>query len=105
LKKPFTQAVSSCRDLFKSPTLLIKLIVECKNFDYEYWAKDVEKQIIPYKKIFQPEYMVVASLKPVPQDVENKLKSLGIEVIDRVYPGGTGEKQLIDYVKQVLFSR
>jgi hypothetical protein len=100
----FTQA-GSCRDLFKSSTLLIKLIIECKNFDYEYWAEDVEEQIIAYKKIFQPEYMVVASLKPVPQDVKNELRSLGIEVIDHVYPGGAGEKQLIEYVKQALFPR
>jgi hypothetical protein len=48
--------------------------------------------------------MVVASLKPVLQDVKNKLKSLRMEVIDDVYSGGIGEKQLIDYVKQVLFS-
>jgi len=99
----FTQA-SSCSDFFKSSTLLIKLIIECKNFDYEYWAKDVEKQIIPYKKVFQPEHMIVASLKPVPQDVKNRLKSLGIEVLDHVYPGGAGEKQLVEYVKQALFS-
>jgi hypothetical protein len=99
----FTQA-GSCDDLFKSPTIAIKLIIECKNFDYEYWAKDVENQIIPYKKIFQPEHMVVASLKPVPQDVKNRLKSLGIEVLDHVYPGGAGEKQLVEYVKQALFS-
>jgi len=100
----FTQVVSSCNDLFKSSTLLIKLIIECKNFDYEYWAKDVEKQIIPYKKIFQPEHMVVASLKPVPQEVKKRLKSLGIEVIDHVYPRGAGEEKLIDYIKQALFS-
>jgi hypothetical protein len=99
----FTQA-GSCSDFFKSSTLLIKLIIECKNFDYEYWAKDVEKQIIPYKKVFQPEHMVMASLKPVPQDVKNRLKSLGIEVLDHVYPGGAGEKQLVEYVKQALFS-
>jgi hypothetical protein len=100
----FTQAVSSCSDLFKSPTIAIKLIIECKNFDYEYWAKDVENQIIPYKKVFQPEHMIVASLKPVPQDVKKRLKSLGIGVVDHVYPGGTGEEKLIEYVKQALFS-
>jgi hypothetical protein len=99
----FTQAVSSCNDLFNSFTILIKLIIECKNFDYGYWAKNVDMQIIPYKKIFQPEHMIVASLKPVPQDVKNKLKSLGIEVIDHVYPGGDGEKQLVDRIKQILF--
>jgi hypothetical protein len=101
----FTQAVDSCHDLFKSSTIEIKLIIECKNSDYEYWAKDVDMQIIPYKEIFQPEHMIVVSLKPLPplpQDVKNKLKSLGIEVIDNVYPGGDGEEQLVKYVKQVL---
>ena len=100
----FTQAVSSCNDLFRSSSITIKLIVECKNFDYKYWAEDIEKQIIPYKKIFQPEHMIIASLKPVPQDVKKKLESLGIGVIDHVYPGGAGENQLVEYVKQVLFS-
>jgi hypothetical protein len=46
----FAQAVSFCSNLFKSPTLLIKLIIECKNFDYEYWAEDVKRQIVPYKR-------------------------------------------------------
>jgi hypothetical protein len=96
------QTASSCHDLFKSPTLSIKLIIECKNFDYEYWAKDVDNQIIPYKEILRPEHMVVASLKPVPQDVEKRLKSLGIDVIDNVYPQGAGEEKLIEYVKQAL---
>jgi hypothetical protein len=59
-------------------------------------------QIKPYKEIFQPEHMIVASLKPVPQYVKNELKSWGIEVIDNVYPGGGGEEQLVKYVKQVL---
>jgi len=98
----FTQAVSSCHDLFESSTIEIKLIIECKNFDYAYWAKDVNMQIKPYKEIFQPEHMIVASLKPVPQYVKNELKSWGIEVIDNVYPGGGGEEQLVKYVKQVL---
>jgi hypothetical protein len=48
--------------------------------------------------------MVVASLKPVPQDVEKRLKSLGIDVIDNVYPQGAGEEKLIEYVKQALSS-
>jgi hypothetical protein len=83
---------------------LIKLIIECKNLDYEYWAEDVERQIVPYKEILRPEHMVVASLKPVPQDVKKGLRSLGVEVIDRVYPGGAGEERLIEYVKQALSS-
>jgi len=97
-----TQAVRSCRDLFESSTLTIKLIIECKNLDYEYWATDVKKQIIPYKRILQPEHMSVASLKPVPQSIKEWLKHLNIKVIDNVYPGGIGEKQLIDHVKHIL---
>jgi hypothetical protein len=99
----FTQTVSSCHDLFESSTILIKLIIECKNSDYGCWAKDVNMQIKPYKEIFQPEHMIVASLKPVPQYVKNELKSWGIEVIDNVYPGGGGEEQLVDRIKQILF--
>jgi hypothetical protein len=48
--------------------------------------------------------MVVASLKPVPQDVKKGLESLGVEVVDRVYLRGAGEKRLIEYVKQALSS-
>jgi hypothetical protein len=70
----FTQAVRSCRDLFESSTLTTKLIIECKNLDYEYWAADFEKQITPYKRVLQPEYMLVASLKPIPQGVKEWLE-------------------------------
>lgn len=87
----------SCRDLAKG--FKVKMIVECKNQSYEYWARDVDTQIIPYKEIFQPEIMVVASLKKVPDHVKTLLSKHGITVIDEVYPGGRGEQELLQLVE------
>jgi len=81
---------------------LIKLIIECKNLDYITWAEEVEKQIKPYAKIFRPEHMLVASLKPVPQYLKKELLKENIEIIDNVYPGGSGDEELVQYVSQLL---
>jgi len=85
-----------------SGELAIKLIIEYKNSDYRYWAKDVEVQIKPYAEILQPEFIVIASMKPVPAEIKKRLSSFRIDVIDNVYPGGTGEKELVNYVKKAL---
>jgi hypothetical protein len=95
----FTYA-SNAKDFMENP--IIKLIIECKNFDYTFWEKDVEKQVKPYVEIFNPEHMVIASLKPVPQYSKQKLFNYGIDVIDNVYPEGNGEYELMTYIKQVL---
>jgi hypothetical protein len=88
------------REFLQNPA--IKLLIECKNFDYSSWERDVENQVKPYMEIFRPEHMAVASLKPVPQDVKKALACYGIDVIDNVYPEGLGEQELITYVKRVL---
>jgi len=88
------------REFLQNPA--IKLLIECKNFDYSSWERDVENQVKPYMEIFRPEHMAVASLKPVPQDVKKALACYGIDVIDNVYPKGLGEQELITYVKRVL---
>jgi len=76
-------------------------IIECKNWDYEYWSKDVYSQIIPYKEIFQPEAMILASLKRIPDHVKTRLTKLGITVVDEVYPGGEGVEELLQFVKSL----
>jgi hypothetical protein len=88
------------REFTRNPA--IKLLIECKNFDYSSWERDVENQVKPYMEIFRPEHMAVASLKPVPQDVKKALACYGIDVIDNVYPEGLGEQELITYVKRAL---
>jgi hypothetical protein len=95
----FTHAKNK-NEFFENPS--IKLVIECKNFDYEFWEKDIRKQIIPYVEIFNPEEVILASLKPVPLFVKNKLANFNIHVIDNVYPNGCGEKELIDYIKRSL---
>jgi len=62
----------------------------------------VESQVKPYAKIFTPEHITIASLKPVPQHIKKQLSNCNIDVIDNVYPGGSGEQELIAYVKRVL---
>jgi hypothetical protein len=80
----------------------IKLIIECKNLDYAFWEKDVEGQVKPYAEVFQPEYVVIASLKPVPRYPKERLAEYGVDVIDNVYLGGLGERELVAYVKRAL---
>ena len=87
---------ASCSDLVKG--FRIRMIVECKNWDYTYWAKDVENQIIPYKEIFQPDMTVLASLKKVPEHVKEYLNRYGIIVVDEVYPGERGINDLLSLV-------
>jgi hypothetical protein len=95
----FTYA-KDCNEFMQNPA--IKLIIECKNTDYTYWEKDINRQIKPYVEIFEPEYMLIASLKPVPSYIKRDLQRYSIHVIDNVYPGGLGEQELIAYVKSAL---
>jgi len=52
----------------------------CKSSSYRYWAKDIETQIKPYAEILQTEFIVVASMKPVPTEVKKRLGIFGIDV-------------------------
>jgi hypothetical protein len=95
----FTYA-KSAEEFLKRP--VIKMIVECKNFDYAFWKSDVEEQVKPYAEILKPEHMVIASLKPVPQYLKRELLRFGVNVIDGVYLGGPGESELVVYVRRAL---
>jgi hypothetical protein len=95
----FTYA-KSAQEFMERPSM--KLIVECKNADYTFWEREVEEQVKPYAEILKPEHMVVASLKPVPRHLKEGLSSYGIDVIDNVYLGGPGERELVAYVKRAL---
>jgi hypothetical protein len=81
---------------------IVKLVIECKNSDYRLWEKDAEIQVKSYAKIFTPEHILITSLKSVPNYVKKRLLNQGIEIIDNVYPGGYGEKELIDYIKHII---
>jgi len=90
--------ISSWKDILYTSDIRFRALIECKNFDAKYWRKDIDNQIIPYKQIFQSDIEVVASLKKVPDGVKAKLDKHGIKVIDEVYPGGKGEKELLQII-------
>ena len=90
----------SCDELVEG--FKVKMIIECKNWDYEYWSKDLGNQIIPYKEIFQPEIMVLASLKKVPDHIKAWFERYGIIIVDEVYPGGKGERKLLQLIRSIV---
>jgi len=93
------RGISSCKDFENVDEIKVKVLIECKNLDPEYWRHDLDNQIIPYKQMFQPDIAILASLKRVPEDIKTKLNKNGIKVIEYVYPGGRGEKELLDIIK------
>jgi len=94
--------INSCEDIKNASDIKFKAIIELKNLDIQYWINDIYNQIIPYKQIFQPDIEIVASLKKVQNSIPNNIKAEldkhGIIVIDEVYPGGKGEKELIQII-------
>jgi hypothetical protein len=44
--------------------------------------------------------VVLASLKPAPREARVRLEPVDIRVIDNVYPGGSRERELMDYVSR-----
>jgi len=93
--------INSCEDIKNASDIKFKAIIELKNLDIQYWLNDIDNQIIPYKQIFQPDIEVVASLKKVPDSIKVKLDKHGIKVIDEVYPGGKGEKDLLQIITRL----
>jgi len=90
--------INSCEDIKNASDIRFKVFIECKNLDIQYWLNDVDNQVIPYKQILQPDIALVASLKKVPDGIKAKLSKHGIKVIDEVYPGEKGEKELLQII-------
>jgi len=90
--------INSCEDIKNANEIRFKAFIECKNLDIQYWLNDIDNQIIPYKQILQPDIALVASLKKVPDHIKAKLDKQGIKVIDEVYPGDKGEKELLQII-------
>ncbi|QGA53816.1 hypothetical protein GFS03_04070 [Sulfolobus sp. E5-1-F] len=86
----------SCKDLEKG--LKVDVIIEAKNLEFSVWEKNIDTQILPYKCIFDPKLMIVASLHSVPQIVKQYLNKQGIYLIENVYPGGNGMEQILKMI-------
>jgi len=91
--------VNRCEEFSVVEKFRVRAVIECKNQDPQYWLRDVESQIIPYKQALQPEIMILASLKRVPENMKTRLHAMGVIVIDEVYPRGRGERELLELIK------
>lgn len=90
----------SCDELVEG--FKVKMIIECKNQDYEYWSKDINDQVVPYKEIFQPDIVVLVSLKKIPDHIKAWLEKYGIIIVDEVYPKGSGERELLQLIRSII---
>lgn len=95
------EGIETCDELCKRG-LKTKIVVELKDKPYSYWGGDVERQVTSYVKLFRSARAIVASMREVPDDAKTRLRAIGVEVIDGVYPGGPGEKAFLDAVKGAL---
>lgn len=64
----------------------IDVIVECKENPFIEWRNEINSQILPYLHVFKPRLFILASLQPVPSNVKEYLKRVGVEVVDNLRP-------------------
>ncbi|BFH72210.1 hypothetical protein SJAV_01540 [Sulfurisphaera javensis] len=87
------KGVKDCNDLMNS-SLNVETIIECKNWEFQYWQSQIDTQIKPYQCIFRPRKMIVASL----YQISHTLNMNGIIFIDNVYPGGNGLSRILNNI-------
>ena len=46
--------------------------------------------------------MTIASIWKVPQYIRDNLRAMGVEVIENVYPGGSGKEAIVEFVERSL---
>ena len=80
----------------------ISALIECKALPYEDWRDDIDRQVIPYVKQFKPRKAILITRYPIPNDARERLHNNGIEVIEDVRPGGTGNAELIGIIKDMM---
>jgi len=90
--------INNCNDLQKANEIKVKAFIECKDRDFGEWQGEIDTQIIPYRQMLRSDIAMVASLKKAPNNIKDWLASKGIKVIDEVYPGGKGEKDLLQII-------
>lgn len=112
---PLTPAFEG-RVVWKRPDLLISkgkyssiaepnkfdILIECKNLSFDKWWMNgavIEEQLLPYKTLFNPKALVVASLKPIPGQMKRELGNQGFPSVDEVYPKGKGIHELTNILK------
>lgn len=79
-------------------TIPIDLLVECKEGPSEEWQTDVDSQIGPYRRIFNPDLMVVALMRSVPSTIREDVERAGAVIVD----GLGGSASPLDKIRDAL---
>ena len=80
----------------------IDLIVECKEDPFDRWRSDIESQILPYQRAFNPSNLVIASLERVPGAARRYLESLGVRVVDDLRVGSGSIAEFRNLIRELL---
>jgi len=86
--------VLNCEDMAKKG-IRVKLLIEARHTDAKYWEKDISSQVIPFAELLKAENSVVVSMKSA------KIEA-GVKIIDNVHPEGEGEKEFIQFLREVI---
>lgn len=62
----------------------------------------INTEILPYNELFKPRVFIIASLKPIPEQIKQKLENKGFYAIDEIYPGGKGVTELSSIIARSL---
>ncbi|KEQ55774.1 hypothetical protein AAA799N04_01836, partial [Marine Group I thaumarchaeote SCGC AAA799-N04] len=77
----------------------IDLVVECKEFPFATWFKDIEEQIIPYRKAINPKKMILASKERIPCDIKQRMYNEKIIALDGAFPDN---EEFLDNLKSEI---
>ncbi|WP_009993197.1 hypothetical protein, partial [Saccharolobus solfataricus] len=91
------RGAKNCQDIL-SNGLSVEIVIECKNQQYKFWSNNIKTQILPYKCIFNPNKMILASMEQIPNIIKTQLSNNGVIAIDLVEPNNNGITQLLKYI-------
>ncbi len=78
-------------------------LIKCKNSHFNYWwdgGKVIKKVLLPYKTLFNPEKLIIASLEPIPDWEKDRLEKEDFLVVDELYPEGRGVPEFKRLIEQ-----
>ena len=68
-------------------------LIKCKNSAFDNWwdgGKIIKKVLLPYKTLFNPEKLILASFESIPDLEKDRLEKEDFLVVDELYPEGKG---------------
>lgn len=93
------EEIAAGRLNFFSHLTPVDLVIECKEFDFGLWIDEIDKQLVPYKRILKPKKMILVSKEEIPTYGRRRIEENSIEIIDNFTPSLT---RSLDDLKRLL---